>query len=1201
MAVRFRIDQVGRGQGAVDQSRFDLTTSALITLTAIEPAPGSGITYEWEIVDRAGNGSASSSLSATTGNSVTLTPPPYYLYAFLVELRAFQDGALVGKRRRALGTRSSKFGLRLPLFSETADPSAKQSARNVEASTDNSTYLNLGGTNEIASNWRGWTQLIHDLVMALEGLQFGVDNGTMPSATGHDVGDPGDSTLGSPIDHVHPNPPIASIPLPRRTAWTSYRGGSHFFAMADHEHEGAGFFIKTIEGAGPFNFTLGSYGLGGNAEYCNALLDFRMSGATTISLPGIGHGDLLNVPTGARIWGMQGGDGLIVFQALTNARITSTTGLQTTGKGCLYLLINRGIIAGAVDWSLTIFHGTGEGGGGGTVDEATIRQLISTATDVFYYNNKPIRLLGDPPSPPHDQDAVNLRTMHNYVAGIYAAAGADLTGRLVDQVRVTGLQGYPLSNVAPAAGQILQWNDTTDRWEPTTMTGGEGGGALPPIPWNSSLEGTYPNIELKSIVNVPVTDEVHSQSNGMVLTIDDDFKWRALPLPQMSGDFEPGSGGYRVIALWERPILSTAPLEGQALVWNGSAWAPLNLGGDVDGSLGENHVTAIRGVYVDYNPPTNGQVLAFNGTWWTPTTIGSAIAGGGDVSGQIGSLTVEKLQGRPVSSNAPSSGQALVWNGSAWAPTAVSSGTPTLSGDVTGASNSTTVGGLQGRTVAATAPSNGDVLTWTGSAWTPVAGGGGGSSNATQLQGYAVSDFEPFAGSYLMWSGSDWGADNLRIAGYQVLGTPANGQVLTFVETGDENPNHWEPQDSSGGGGGGNATSLQGVPVWDGTPEDGRVLVFSQDDNMWGPGEVPGIVGWELRAALDFRHGHTWTSGPVSAGSNITSFNTEFIDFSVHGAGTAELIENRGLVLTPSDAANTEWDGTAVDGLALRMDSTSIEPSTDMMVYIRVAGIGADGTEPFAPGDWVGVTVGFPDIDSENTQTLDSTFRLNQVSAQCGMTSTDMELRLVMGLPTAFALADSSLTSPGSVLFGAHLNGLSEAHVARQSYYEGAQGVEAPYGDTGNEVIHATRGSAVWGGRNRFVFLHAASSRGGTMHTAGVAITHLWVLQRRPWPSPQLPPIPGPTGGGGGEPNVVTMTVYLNNMSDEAAVRAAIESHYAGLTMGQGCYQSEIADIVMGIGSGGFVSGVSPEEPTDSEATLTLGTITFEPSGEGGA
>jgi len=57
-----------------------------------------------------------------------------------------------------------------------------------------------------------------------------------------------------------------------------------------------------------------------------------------------------------------------------------------------------------------------------------------------------------------------------------------------------------------------------------------------------------------------------------------------------------------------------------------------------------------------------------------PKTAQAAQDVAGDVTGTTTATTVEKIQGRTVDATAPTSGQALVWSGSAWAPATISPG-----------------------------------------------------------------------------------------------------------------------------------------------------------------------------------------------------------------------------------------------------------------------------------------------------------------------------------------------------------------------------------------------------------------------------------------------------------------------------------------------------------------------------------------------
>ena len=88
----------------------------------------------------------------------------------------------------------------------------------------------------------------------------------------------------------------------------------------------------------------------------------------------------------------------------------------------------------------------------------------------------------------------------------------------------------------------------------------------------------------------------------------------------------------------------------------------------------------------------------------------------------VTTATVQGFRGRTVASTTPSDAGLYVYASptSTWNPV-VMTGDATM--DRTGA---VTVVGLQGYPVSTTAPVSSQVLTWSGSFWTPGAGGGGG-------------------------------------------------------------------------------------------------------------------------------------------------------------------------------------------------------------------------------------------------------------------------------------------------------------------------------------------------------------------------------------------------------------------------------------------------------------------------------------------
>ncbi len=86
----------------------------------------------------------------------------------------------------------------------------------------------------------------------------------------------------------------------------------------------------------------------------------------------------------------------------------------------------------------------------------------------------------------------------------------------------------------------------------------------------------------------------------------------------------------------------------------------------------------------------------------------------GDVTGAQGSTTVEKIQGRNVATTAPTNGQVLKWNGSAWEP-ATDNGTSYTAG--TGLDLTGTTFSILGTYQLPQSCSTNQIAKWNGSAW----------------------------------------------------------------------------------------------------------------------------------------------------------------------------------------------------------------------------------------------------------------------------------------------------------------------------------------------------------------------------------------------------------------------------------------------------------------------------------------------------
>jgi hypothetical protein len=174
----------------------------------------------------------------------------------------------------------------------------------------------------------------------------------------------------------------------------------------------------------------------------------------------------------------------------------------------------------------------------------------------------------------------------------------------------------------------------------------------------------------------------------------------------------------------------------------------------------------------------------------TDGSLASWVALGGDLSGAPQTILVNGLQGRHVAATTPTDGQVLRWNSSAvnWEPGTVvsSSGTSTSNtgGDLTGLVSNATVTRMQNKPVSSLTPSDGQVLTWNSSSgqWqpqAPAAGTGSGSGSSGTAISSALSVTYSSANTITIGAGCSLSAPcNVRF-GNNVLGV-TNSYTVTW-------------------------------------------------------------------------------------------------------------------------------------------------------------------------------------------------------------------------------------------------------------------------------------------------------------------------------------------------------------------------------------------------------------------------------------